>query len=89
MVLVRKVLRHEKEAIVLPTHRPGRSRFSLLRFDEIEERPAVRRPTPFEGGALLQRHASNRAEIHGVSYVFPIPDDAALTDFVTPTTPEQ
>jgi hypothetical protein len=38
---------------------------------------------------LLQRHASNRAEIHGVSYVFPIPDDAALTDFVTPTTPEQ
>jgi len=34
------------------------------------------------------RH-SNWAEIHGISYVFPIPDDAALADFITPTTPER
>jgi hypothetical protein len=34
------------------------------------------------------RH-SNWAEIHGISYVFPIPDDAALSDFVSPTTPER
>jgi hypothetical protein len=32
------------------------------------------------------RH-SNWAEIHGISYLFPIPDDAALADFVTQPTP--
>ena len=34
------------------------------------------------------RH-SNWAEIHGISYVFPIPDDAALADFATPLAPER
>jgi hypothetical protein len=34
------------------------------------------------------RH-SNWAEIHGISYVFPIPDDAALADFVIQPTPER
>ena len=34
------------------------------------------------------RH-SNWAEIHGISYVFPIPDDAGLADFATPLAPER
>jgi hypothetical protein len=34
------------------------------------------------------RH-SNWAEIHGISYLFPIPDDAALADFVAQPMPER
>lgn len=34
------------------------------------------------------RH-QNWAEIHGISYIFPIPDDAALADFATPMAPER
>jgi hypothetical protein len=34
------------------------------------------------------RH-SNWAEIHGISYLFPIPDDAALADFATQPTTER
>jgi hypothetical protein len=34
------------------------------------------------------RHA-NWAEIHGISYLFSIPDDAALADFATQPTPER
>jgi len=34
------------------------------------------------------RHA-NWGEIHGISYIFPIPDDTALQDFMSPSTPER
>jgi hypothetical protein len=58
--------------------------------------PAKNLVFPARGGRVVVvglsmrdgRH-SNWGEIHGISYIFPIPDDAGLSDFMSPVNPER